>query len=144
MREFHQKYYIHPFLFLKKRIGFLQIDCAIIFLVCTYEGTAFLLKEDKYMEIREYTIEKINDPTGILSGERYEYFLSLEVEEEDDLASEQGLQLKVLFFIEEDHGKILNYHFYNSIEDKYLDFALEEEELAEITAFCKEHFTEAE
>ncbi|WP_193603776.1 DUF6509 family protein [Niallia nealsonii] len=96
------------------------------------------------MEIKEYTIEKINDPTGILTGERYEYFLSLEVEEEDDLASEQGLQLKVLFFVEEDHGKILNYHFYNSIEDKYLDFALEEEELAEITAFCKEHFTEAE
>lgn len=96
------------------------------------------------MEIKEYTVEKVNDPTGILTGERYEYFLSLEVEEEDDLASEQGLQLKVLFFVEEDSAKILNYHFYNSIEDKYLDFALEDEELTEITGFCKEHFTEAE
>jgi len=96
------------------------------------------------MEIKEYTVEKINDPTGILTGERYEYFLSLEVDEEDDLASEQGLQLKVLFFVEEDQSKILNYHFYNSIEDRYLDFALEEDELAEIAVFCREHIAEAE
>ncbi|MFT8323064.1 MAG: DUF6509 family protein [Bacillus sp. (in: firmicutes)] len=92
------------------------------------------------MNINEFTVEKINDPTGILSGERYEFFLNLEMDEDDDLSTIQGLQLKVLFFVEGDNTKILNYDFYNSSENKYLDFALEEEEVAEVYAFCKENY----
>ncbi|WP_445491088.1 DUF6509 family protein [Niallia sp. 03133] len=95
------------------------------------------------MIINEFTVEKLNDPTGILSGDRYEFFLTIVVDEEDDLSTEDSLQLKVLFLVEEEIKKVLNYHFYNSSQDKYLDFALDEEELAEIYTFCTEHYTEA-
>lgn len=96
------------------------------------------------MNITEYTVEKIKDPTGILIGDRYEFFLDLDVDEEDDLSLEENIQLKVLFFFEEDESKILNYHFYNSITDKYLDFALEDDEFEDVLTFCKAHYMEAE
>ena len=54
------------------------------------------------MNITEFTVEKIKDPTGILTGERYEFYLTIEVPEDDDLADEQGLQLKVLYGVEEE------------------------------------------
>ncbi|MGP7815900.1 DUF6509 family protein [Niallia sp. 01092] len=92
------------------------------------------------MKIMEYTVEKLNDPTGILTGDRFEYFLQIELDEEDELSTIQGLQLKVLFFVEGENSKILNYHFYNSMEDKYLDFELDEEELDKVFVFCKEHY----
>ncbi|WP_268927124.1 DUF6509 family protein, partial [Niallia circulans] len=34
------------------------------------------------------------------------------------------------------------YHFYNSLENKYLDYGLEDEELEQIQAFCKQHYLE--
>ncbi|MCM3030659.1 MULTISPECIES: DUF6509 family protein [unclassified Niallia] len=95
------------------------------------------------MNITEYTVEKIEDPTGILSGERYEFFLTLEEDEEDELFEDGTIQLKVLFFVEESEMKVLNYDFYNSSQDKYLDFALEEDELQEVFNFCSSHYKEA-
>lgn len=94
------------------------------------------------MNIKEYTIEEIKDPTGILTGNRYEFFLTVEFDEEDELAEVDHLQIKVLFSVDENGSRILNYHFYNSLENKYLDYGLEDEELEEIQAFCLMHYLE--
>ena len=95
------------------------------------------------MNITEYTVEKIQDPTGILSGDRYEFFLTLEEDEDDELFEDGAVQLKVLFFVDETEMKVLNYDFSNSSQDKYLAFALEDDELQEVSNFCSSHYTEA-
>ncbi|WP_080845792.1 DUF6509 family protein [Cytobacillus gottheilii] len=95
------------------------------------------------MNIDSYTVEQIKDPTGILSGLRYEFFLSLEVDEDDELYSEAGISLRVLFYRDEQDSKILNYHFQTGTGE-ILDFALEEDEEAEILRFCSEHNDTAE
>lgn len=96
------------------------------------------------LNITEYTVEQIKDPTGIISGKRYEFFLNIEVPEEDELFEEKGLQLKVLYGVDESNERILTYHFYNSMENKYLDFELEEEEGKIVYEFCHTHYHEAE
>ena len=40
--------------------------------------------------------------------------------------------------------KDLNYHFYNSIDNKYLDFELEEDEETLVNEFCAAHYQEIE
>lgn len=96
------------------------------------------------VNITEYTVEQIQDPTGILTGNRYEFMLQIDVPEDDELYRENGLQLKVLYFVDENEAKILNYHFYDSLDNKFLDFALEEDEEAMIQEFCQAHYNEAE
>ncbi|MCT2344715.1 DUF6509 family protein [Niallia taxi] len=96
------------------------------------------------MNITEYTVEKLQDPTGILAGDRYEFILQLEEEEDDELFEDGAVELKVLFFVDEKEMKVLNYHFHNSSQDKYLDFALEDEELQEIHNFCSSHYASEE
>ncbi|MBB6446412.1 DUF6509 family protein [Bacillus benzoevorans] len=96
------------------------------------------------MNITEYTVEEIKDPTGILSGHRYEFMLNIEVSEDDELYNENGLQLKVLYFVDEKQTKIINYHFFDSLENKYLEFALEDEEEKLVGEFCREHYQDAE
>lgn len=96
------------------------------------------------MNITEYTVEEIKDPTGILTGRRYEFLLNIEVPEEDELYNENGLQLKVLYLVDEEQQKILNYHFYDSLENKYLEFGLEEDEEKLVNEFCAEHYQEDE
>src|SRR6478672_8120911 len=88
------------------------------------------------VDITEYTVELIKDPTGILIGNRYEFFLNISVPEDDELYDENGLQLKVLFYADENQTKVLNYHFYDSLENKYLEFALEEDEEKLVHEFC--------
>lgn len=92
--------------------------------------------------ITTYTVEQIKDPFGILSGKRYEWMLEIEVEEEDELYSENGLQLRVIYQVEDEQSKIVNYEFLESGTNRYLDFELEDEEKAFVEAFCKEHDTE--
>jgi hypothetical protein len=95
------------------------------------------------MEIKSYTVEQLTDPTGILLGERYEFFLDIIVDEDDELYSENGLQLRILFYKHEDDYRILNYQFLIS-EEKILDFALDEDEEKLVTLFCQQHYSEAE
>lgn len=104
----------------------------------------FFGKDAYIVKITEYTVEKIQDPTGIIEGERYEFFLTIEVPEDDDLFEEKGLQLKVLFSPEGNKGKILLNHFYNSLENKYLDYELEDEENQMVLEFCQTHYQDAE
>jgi hypothetical protein len=108
------------------------------------ERMSFFERMHYIMNITEYTVERVTDPTGILIGERYEFFLNIEMPEDDKLYEEKGLQLKVLYYVDDNQAKMLNYFFYASLENKYLDFELEEEEEQLVTDFCKTHYHEAE
>ena len=91
------------------------------------------------MEINEYIIKKINDPTGIIAGERYEFRLYINLDEEDELYSEGGTGLRVIFAIDEDEGRIASYHFFERSSEKVLDFELEDDEKEIVLAYCKAH-----
>lgn len=96
------------------------------------------------MEITSYTIEKIKDPFAILSGDRYEFFLHIEVPEDDELYSEQGLKLKVLYIVDETGSRVSHYHIIENTTEKVLEFELEEEEIKLIEEFCRSHLSEEE
>ncbi|MDQ1001960.1 hypothetical protein QFZ28_002360 [Neobacillus niacini] len=89
------------------------------------------------MNITGHTIEKLVDPFGLLSGDRYEFFLEIDVEEEDELYSEKGVGIKVLFVVDEKGARISHYHLYERGTDKVLDFALEEDEELTVFNYCK-------
>ncbi|MFD1203759.1 DUF6509 family protein [Sporosarcina contaminans] len=91
------------------------------------------------MEIIEYSVEELIDPTGILTGRRFEFMLYILFDEEDELYEEQGTGLRVLYAVDGDQEKIASYHFFERATDKILDFELEDEEEAFIAHFCKEH-----
>lgn len=92
------------------------------------------------LEIKEYTVEWVKDPFGILSGTRYEFVCDLEVPEEDELYQESGVYLRVIYVAEED--RIVKYDFYERGADQYLDFDMETEEEEQMTRFCREHLPE--
>lgn len=94
------------------------------------------------MNILTFTVEKLKDPTGILVGDRYEFILSIEVDEEDELFSENGLQVKVILAVTDEETRIAQYQLFEANTNKYFDFALEDDELAEILTFCKGHIEE--
>lgn len=89
------------------------------------------------MEITNHVVEKMNDPTGIIVGDRYEFILDVEVDEEDELFTEGGLELRVILASDEQGERIVQYHFTDKASKELLDFALEEDEEAEILAYCK-------
>jgi hypothetical protein len=90
------------------------------------------------MNIVESTIEKLDDPFGILSGDRYEIFLSLVIDEEDELYSEHGIKLKLIYVVEDDKTKIAQYDFIENTTGRIFDFALEEEEEEEVKKYCQQ------
>lgn len=91
------------------------------------------------LNITGRTVEKLVDPFGLLSGDRYEFFLEIEVEEEDELYSEKGVGIRVLFVVDEKGARISHYHLYERGTDKVLDFALEEDEELTVFNYCKEN-----
>ena len=91
------------------------------------------------LNITGHTVEKLVDPFGLLSGERYEFFLEIEVEEEDELYSEKGVGIKVLFVIDEKGPRISHYHLYERGTEKVLDFALEEDEELTVFNYCNDN-----
>lgn len=103
-----------------------------------------MLERVKAMNITGYSVEYIKDPTGILSGDRFEFFLEIDVDEDDELYSENGIKLRVLFYKNEDDEKILNYHFLENQSGKVLEFALDEEEEKLVSRFCSENISQAE
>ncbi|NMD69971.1 pullulanase [Bacillus sp. DNRA2] len=96
------------------------------------------------MNVTGYAVEKLIDPFGILSGDRYEFFLDIEVDEDDELYNENGLLLKVLFLINGAEEKIISYNLLESATEKYIDLSLEDEELNMVFNFCKEHLNGTE
>jgi hypothetical protein len=94
------------------------------------------------MNIKGHTVEKLEDPFGLLSGDRYEFFLELEIDEDDELYSDKGVGLRILFVSDENGQKIKNYHFFELGTDTVLDFALEEDEEDLVVNYCRENIIE--
>ena len=91
------------------------------------------------MRITGHEIEQVKDPFGILEGERYEALLTLEIDEDDELYMEAGVKIRVIYRIAAGLPGIVHYELLEVGSDKYLDFELEEEELAIVAAYCEEH-----
>lgn len=91
------------------------------------------------MKVTDHTVEKLIDPTGILSGERYEFLLNLEVPEDDELFSENGIALRVIFAVDENGSRMSQYNFIEQVTNRALDFALDEDEEVEITKYCTQN-----
>jgi hypothetical protein len=92
------------------------------------------------MNIKGHEAEKLKDPTGIIEGDRYEFFLELDIDEEDELYTEQGVYLKVIYAVDESGSRIAQYQFYEENSNKALDFEMEEEEEQAVLAYCGEHY----
>lgn len=90
------------------------------------------------MKITGHTVEKIEDPTGILTGERYEYLLDVEVPEDDELYTENGLMIKAIYAVDEKGSRVAQYYLMEKSTEKYFDFELEEEEEESIRTYIAE------
>jgi len=95
------------------------------------------------MEITQFSMEEILDPTNIIEGKRYEFIVDIEIDEEDELYHEAGIEIRVLIGEKAEEPYILNYFIMEKAEGEYLDFALEDDELEEILVFCKEEIVKA-
>ncbi|MGE7843744.1 DUF6509 family protein [Lysinibacillus sp. NPDC093712] len=95
------------------------------------------------MNITQFSMEEILDPTNIIEGKRYEFILDVDIDEEDELYHEAGIEIRVLIGEKEGAPFILNYFIMEKAKREYLDFALEDDELEEILTFCKEEIAKA-
>ncbi|MEH7181147.1 DUF6509 family protein [Neobacillus vireti] len=91
------------------------------------------------LNITGHTVEKLVDPFGLLSGDRFEFFIDIEVDEEDELYTDKGIGIRVLFVVDDNGSKISNYHLYERGTDKVLDFELEEDEELLVFNYCNEN-----
>ncbi|CAM3909024.1 DUF6509 domain-containing protein [Cohnella lubricantis] len=96
------------------------------------------------LNIREYTAELVKDPFGILAGKRYEFVLDLDIEEDDELYSANGVAIRVIFKVDGEQAGIVRYDLIERGTGKPLDLDLEPEEEEALAAFCKEHLPEDE
>ncbi|MEG9297750.1 DUF6509 family protein [Mangrovibacillus sp. Mu-81] len=91
------------------------------------------------MIITSHTVEELKDPTGILSGNRYEVLLSIEVPEEDELYSENGLYIKAIYVQDQSDSRVVQHQIIERNTESILDFELEEDEESLILQYCKEY-----
>lgn len=91
------------------------------------------------MNITNHYAEELKDPTGILSGDRYEVILDIEVPEDDELYSEQGIYIKAIFVRDDNGARIVQSTILERNTESIMDFELEEEEENLILAYCQEH-----
>ncbi|WP_138494524.1 DUF6509 family protein [Paenibacillus pinistramenti] len=96
------------------------------------------------LNIADYSAEYVKDPFGILSGRRYEFRINLDIPEDDDLYTVNGVYARVIVKEEQGTVSMVTYDLLERGTDKILEFDLEEEEEAELEAFCKEHLPEEE
>ncbi|TYR75118.1 pullulanase [Rossellomorea vietnamensis] len=96
------------------------------------------------MKITGHTVEHLEDPTGILQGERYEYLLEVEVPEDDELHTENGLLIKAIYAVDEKVARVAQYYLMERSTEKYLDFELEEEEEELIGTYIARQHSEEE
>lgn len=101
-------------------------------------------KDVHMFTIKEYTAEQLQDPFDLLLGERYEFHLYIEVEEDDELYTGNDLALRVVYIKGEDNTSIAQTHFYEVSTNKVLDFDLEEEEEETVKEFCGKHLPSEE
>ena len=91
------------------------------------------------MDILAYTMEEIIDPTQIIDGERFEFMLDIKVDEDDELYTEGGLEIRAIVAKKDDETSLANYFITTKANQELLDFALEDEEEEMIFTCCKEH-----
>ncbi|MEK5640918.1 pullulanase [Paenibacillus rhizosphaerae] len=96
------------------------------------------------LTITEYEAEKIKDPFRILQGTRYEFKLDIEVPDDDELYTENGLYVRVIYKVDEDQSAIVKYEIYEKTTGQYLDFDLEEDEVELLENFCRDHLEEVD
>ncbi|WP_433616910.1 DUF6509 family protein [Paenibacillus cellulositrophicus] len=96
------------------------------------------------LTITEYEAEKVKDPFRILQGTRYEFKLDIEVPDDDELYTENGLYVRVIYKVDEDQSAIVKYEIYEKTTGQYLDFDLEEDEVKLLENFCRDHLDEVD
>ncbi|GIO52128.1 DUF6509 family protein [Paenibacillus cineris] len=96
------------------------------------------------LTITEYEAEKIKDPFRILQGTRYEFKLDIEVPDDDELYTENGLYVRVIYKVDEDQSAIVKYEIYEKTTGQYLDFELEDDEVELLENFCRDHLDEVD
>ncbi|MBP3963285.1 DUF6509 family protein [Paenibacillus lignilyticus] len=96
------------------------------------------------ISITAFSVDKVKDPFGILAGDRYEFRLDVDLPEDDELFVENGVYIRVIYKVDGEASGIVKYELYESINDRYVDAELEDEEEQLIDSFCKAHFSEAE
>ena len=89
--------------------------------------------------ITNYTVDELKDPFGILIGKRYEFKLDLDIPEEDELHSENGIYARIILKVDEDQTSVVSNDLLERTTDRLLDFDMEAEEEAAAILFCKEH-----
>lgn len=92
------------------------------------------------MQIVNGEIEELIDPTGIIDGQRYEFLLTIKLDEEDELFEEAGTGLRVLYSVKDGNRKMLTYQFYELATGSPFDVEWDEEEQATVEQYCTEHF----
>lgn len=93
------------------------------------------------MDITQYSVEEIKDPTNIIEGKRYEFLIDVEIDEEDELYREQGVEIRAIIGELNGEYSLKNYFLIDKADRSFLDFALDEEEEVEILAFCQNELT---
>ena len=94
------------------------------------------------MEVKEYSMKKMLDPTGILTGDRYEFMLYIALDEDDELYAEGGTGIRAILAVEDNVERIATASFFERATEKVLNFELEEEEEQAVLQFCKMHLEE--
>jgi len=94
------------------------------------------------MDISEYIVKKITDPTGILVGERYEFLLYITLDEDDELYSEAGTGIRAILAVDEGVERITTAYFFERSTEKSLNFEMEDDEKEAVLQFCKLHYQE--
>ncbi len=89
------------------------------------------------MNVIRHTLDKLRDPTNILEGERYEFIIHIEVEEDDELYMENGVYIKLIYAALPQEPRIVQYHLYEDTTNNPLDFELEDDEVDELKEFCR-------
>lgn len=93
--------------------------------------------EDYEMNITEYIMEEIIDPTGIIQGDRYEFRIFVEVEEDDELFRAAGLGVRAIVAAENNEVRLLSSYFYERETEKALPYSLEDDEIEQVLTMCQ-------
>ena len=96
------------------------------------------------LDILAYIMEEILDPTNIIEGQRFEFLLDINVDEDDELYTEGGIEIRAIVAKKDSEISLANYFIIAKANGKLLDFALEDDEEKMILTFCKEHIATEE
>ncbi|GGF93172.1 hypothetical protein GCM10010912_42700 [Paenibacillus albidus] len=94
------------------------------------------------LTIKGHSVEILKDPFGILTGKRYEFLVNLDVPEEDELYTDNGVSARVIVKAEEEAVSIVSCDLQETTTGRILEFDMEDDEEAELLQFCKEHLPE--